>query len=71
MENLTEDQISAIKCAFLDLVGSYNAYTKNDLYYHSWDAHKDTLGELMDAFSFLKEMDAVIEEDVDNFVFEE
>jgi hypothetical protein len=70
-KQLSESQLATIKCAFLDLVGSYNAYTNNDMYYHSWDAHRETLSEMMDAFPFLKEMDAVIEEDLDKCVFEE
>jgi hypothetical protein len=70
-KQLSESQLAIIKCAFLDLVGSYNAYTNNDMYYHSWDAHRETLSEMMDAFPFLKEMDAVIEEDLDKCVFEE
>lgn len=70
-KQLTESQIAAIKCAFLDLVGSYNAYTNNDMYYHSWDAHRETISELIEAFPFLKEEPAPIEEDLDKCVFEE
>jgi hypothetical protein len=70
-KQLTESQISALKCAYLDLVGSYNAFTNKDLYYHSWEEHRETISELVEAFSFLKEEPATIEEDLDNGVFEE
>jgi hypothetical protein len=53
---LTEDQIKAIKCAFMDLRGSYHAFETMDLHGHDWKGHKETILEFMDEFDFLREM---------------
>ena len=53
---LTEDQIKAIKCAFMDLRGSCHAFETMDLNGHDWKGHKETILELMDEFDFLREM---------------
>jgi hypothetical protein len=55
-EGLTEDQIKAIKCAFMDLRGSYHAYETMDMHGHDWKGQKESILELMDTFDFLREM---------------
>lgn len=53
---LTENQIKAIKCAFMDLRGSYHSFETMDRLGHDWKEHKETILELMDEFDFLREM---------------
>ena len=46
---MTTEQRQAIKCAYLDLVGSYQCASgaRNG---HHWDAHRETIHELEAAF---------------------
>jgi predicted phosphohydrolase len=53
---LTEEQINVIKCAFMDLRGSYHAYETMDIHGHDWKGHKQSILELMEEFDFLSEM---------------
>ena len=55
-KELTEEQVRAIKCAFMDLRGSYHAYETLDMQGHDWKGHKESIKDLMDEFDFLDEM---------------
>lgn len=72
MVTLTESQIASIKCAYLDLIGSYNKHTHTNDSRHCWYDHRQTISDMLEDFSFLKELDelAVIEEDLDKNVYE-
>lgn len=50
---MTPKQITAIKCAYLDLVGAMEAVVQQDVHAHDWDAHLDTIIELEECFDFL------------------
>ena len=45
---MTTEQRQAIKCAYLDLVGSYQC--AGDGSEHNWGAHQETIHELEAAF---------------------
>jgi hypothetical protein len=51
--NLTTTQEAAIKCAFVDLCASYQAWKDMDVYSHDWVEHSHSIDELMEAFPFL------------------
>jgi hypothetical protein len=51
---MTEDQISAIKCAYNDLVGALQARNQCDMESHDWKAHMLTISELEAAFKFIE-----------------
>jgi hypothetical protein len=53
---LTSAQESAIKCAFVDLVASYNSYKQMDVHSHDWDSHLDTIDDLRTVFPFIEEL---------------
>ena len=46
---MTTEQRQAIKCAYLDLVGSYQC-AGGDRNGHNWGAHRETIHELEVAF---------------------
>lgn len=54
MENLTPEQILAIKCAYADLKGALEAHEACDRLAHDWDAHELSIEDLRDQFDFLK-----------------
>lgn len=45
---MTQEQINAIRCAYLDLQGALEAI--NDPYAHDWREHQRTIDELARAF---------------------
>jgi hypothetical protein len=48
---MTIEQITAVRCAYLDLKGAFEMIQKGqDLREHDWDAVELTLGELESAF---------------------
>jgi hypothetical protein len=47
---MTDLQKYAIRCAYLDLVGAYQANSQNYNYSHDWDAHLTSIDELEVAF---------------------
>jgi hypothetical protein len=52
---LTEKQMLAIKCAYADLVGSYQStICSADPFGYDWKAHRQTISEMEEAFSFLE-----------------
>lgn len=51
---MTESQITAIKCAYADLVGAYQSYAKLDLQAHDWESHVLTLQDLEREFIFVE-----------------
>jgi len=50
-------QIAAIKCAYNDLVGAFQAYKDKQYCMHSWIAHKQTIEDLEDLFDFIEPVD--------------
>lgn len=47
---MTEAQISAIKCAYADLVGALQARDQMDVEVHDWEAHAISIQELGEQF---------------------
>ena len=47
---MTESQISAIKCAYADLVGALQARDQLDVEVHDWEAHAASIQELAEQF---------------------
>lgn len=45
--------MKVIKCAYLDLVGSYEAYISDNLYNHDWQSHKFSIDDLEKEFPIL------------------
>ena len=56
---LTEAQVSAIRCALADLSGALQAYQQLDLHVHDWKVHALTIDELIDAFPSLRLLETV------------
>lgn len=54
-KNLTDEQWSAIRCALADLQGSKEAVESYDPFLHDWDAHAETITELLEAFPELED----------------
>jgi hypothetical protein len=52
---MTPTQICAIKCAFADLVGAYQAHQQGDIHLHDWDAHRQSILDLAECFDFVDE----------------
>jgi hypothetical protein len=50
---MTQDQLLTIKCAYADLIGSYQAYKSLDIHSHDWDSHFTTIKEMERDFTFL------------------
>lgn len=53
MTTLTEQQQTAIKCAYADLVGIYQTIIRDDngvVSGHNWKAHRQSVHELEEAF---------------------
>lgn len=53
IESAISKQGTAIKCAYADLVGAYQAMQQQDYSVHDWSAHRTTIEELEEAFSDL------------------
>ena len=52
---MTEQQITAIRCAMADLIGSYQAVKQEaDPWCHDWDSHIQTIQEMAEAFPDLE-----------------
>lgn len=49
-KSLTQNQVTALKCAFADLLGSLQAFDQDDIYLHDWQSHLQTILELGEAF---------------------
>lgn len=45
---MTEEQINAVRCAYLDLLGAMEG--RDDPFAHDWREHKRTIDELAKAF---------------------
>ena len=52
---MNDDQILAIKCAYADLLGAYQAMEQSDIQAHDWKAHKQSIDDLLNNFKFLEE----------------
>lgn len=53
---MTEEQLTAIRCALADLCGSLQSFHQNDIYSHDWEAHRQTIIELAEAFGLEDEV---------------
>ena len=53
---MTDKQILALKCAYLDLVGSYEAMEQCDTQAHNWKAHSQSIIDLEQQFNFIREI---------------
>lgn len=47
---MTSSQKLAIRCAFADLIGAYQAMKQSDIHVHDWKSHKLSIEELYEAF---------------------
>jgi len=54
---MDNDQIEAIKCAYADLIGAMQAYRQGQSCLHSWDAHRQSIIDLENAFGFIEPVD--------------
>jgi hypothetical protein len=50
---MTHQQLTTIKCAYADLIGSYQAYNSLDIHSHDWGSHLTTIKEMERDFTFL------------------
>ena len=53
---MTEQQITAIKCAFADLQGAIQAFQQMDIHAHDWKAHQQSIDDLLNEFDFLADI---------------
>lgn len=53
---MTKSQRFAIECAFADLVGAYQAHLQGDIFVHDWDAHRQSIQDLIECFDFIDEV---------------
>lgn len=56
---MTNEQVMAVRCAFADLVGAYEAYENMDMHRHDWKAHLLTIQEMEVAFPELEEISII------------
>jgi hypothetical protein len=54
--NLSTSQRCAIRCAFADLIGAYQAHQQNDMHVHDWDAHRQSILDLAECFGFNEDL---------------
>ena len=64
---MDESQKQAIKRAYSDLVGAYEAYMRKELFNHDWEAHLQTICDMELMFEFIEPVD-LPEEDEDDEV---
>lgn len=50
---MNEKQITAIKCAYLDLIGALEARNNLDMESHDWKAHLESIQDLEREFNFI------------------
>jgi hypothetical protein len=55
-QNLNESEMTALRCAFADLIGAVQAYKQGDYTAHDWKAHIQTIEEMKAAFPFLDDI---------------
>ena len=60
MGKLTENQKTAIRCAYADLVGAIQARNQMDIEAHDWHAHFDSIIDMENEFRFLEPMSHTI-----------
>jgi hypothetical protein len=53
---MTENQMTAIRCALADLCGSLQVFNQNDIYSHDWEAHRQSILELAEVFGLEDEV---------------
>jgi hypothetical protein len=59
---MNKEQIQAIKCAYADLCGALEAHNQMDIEAHDWDAHRETIIEIKNAFDFIEPISDLYEE---------
>lgn len=57
-DEMTKEQQSAIKCAYLDLLGAMEAMEAGDIHQHDWKAHRLTIDDLVEQFPFVEDDNA-------------
>jgi hypothetical protein len=55
---MTEKQLAALRCAYLDLLGAFEAKQRDDIDSHDWDVHWETIKDMETAFAV--EIDDII-----------
>lgn len=60
---MDELQKQAIKCAYSDLVGAYEAYMRKELFNHDWEAHFQSILDMELAFEFIEPIDMPLEDE--------
>lgn len=60
---MDEAQKQAIKCAYSDLVGAYEAYMRKSLSEHDWDSHFQSILDMELAFEFIEPIDMPLEDE--------
>jgi len=53
---MTKKQDFAARCALADLCGALQAYQQGDMDLHDWDAHKQTIEDLAEAYRLENEV---------------
>jgi hypothetical protein len=48
---MTDKQLSAVRCAYLDLLGALEAKQRADIHSHDWEAHWESIKEMEAAFA--------------------
>jgi hypothetical protein len=52
---MTQEQQLAVRCACADLIGAMEAKNSGEMENHDWNAHYNTIKELIDVYPFLKD----------------
>jgi S-formylglutathione hydrolase FrmB len=52
-EVMSDKQKQAVACALADLIGSLQAFEQDDIHVHDWQAHQQSIDDLLEAFDFL------------------
>jgi hypothetical protein len=58
---MTNEQITAIKCAYADLVVILQCYNQNETTIHDWESHLESIRDLEKQFPFIDEIPVELE----------
>lgn len=58
---LTQEQMDAVKCAYMDLVGALQSYNQYEVTVHDWESHLVSIKDLENVFSFIKPIEVELE----------
>lgn len=50
---MTPEQITAVKCAYADLVGILQCYNQHSTTVHDWESHLESIQDLEKHFPFI------------------